>query len=121
MKGHLQVYLNAELKLFRNNPDTRGLLLVMFTVRINSGESEKPAGWDCQPTTVMEVLMRPWLEWLPQTPSCDTWELVLAPWVNTLAGPIKAFRWLPEQMSNFHRNALVQLEIRIQEIPFQDL
>lgn len=42
-------------------------------------------------------------------PSSDTWEVVLAPWVNTLHWPIKEFHWLPEQMSKL--NVLLQLDI----------
>lgn len=76
----------------------------------------------------MEVLWRLLLEWAPTitttttstAPSfLSTWELVLAPWVNTLDWPIKGFHWLPEQMSKLRLNALLQADIRLREIKFQ--
>lgn len=63
----------------------------MLTGRINAVQTEKPKGWDCQPPPVMELLWSPWLEWCPSPLlSFDTWELALAPWVSTLAWPIKS-------------------------------
>lgn len=87
----------------------------MFTGRINSGQSEKAHGLDLSASYCNGVALEFVVRMIaPHIPPSDTWELELAPWVNTLAWPIKG---LPKQTLQFSFNVLVQVEIRLPEIP----